>query len=58
MTKIDNKKGGILNSFFSMHNMAHLGANKDWSEKVRETVIKDYKDWCEKTEEIIAKEND
>lgn len=57
-TLLDNKKGGILNSFFSMHNMAHLGANKDWNEKVRETVIKDYKDWCEKTEEMITKEND
>jgi hypothetical protein len=54
-TLIDSKKGGLLKSIFSMHNMAHLGANKNWSDKVRELVIEDYKDWCEETGQLIIK---
>lgn len=54
-TLLDNKKGGILNSIFSMHNMAHLGANKDWSEEVRKTIINDYRDWCEETGQTIIR---
>lgn len=34
-----NKTGGILRSFFSLHNRAHLGANKKNAQSVRQIII-------------------
>lgn len=35
-----NKNGGILKSFFSLHNIAHLGANKENANNIRQIVGK------------------
>ncbi|MDP4009740.1 MAG: hypothetical protein Q8P53_02015 [Candidatus Shapirobacteria bacterium] len=38
-----NRKSGILNKVFSMHNQAHLGADNENSKMVRETILNEFK---------------